>query len=129
MIHRERRTIVVTRECRETRLRTEDDVLDFVGTGEERLQVVRLWDEISRDKSRASEARTTLDVKDREALSVIGRGDKLPGKQGPRIGRLKRLGYVTESGKLTAKGRRETAPTLDTIETQHEALSSDWWQR
>lgn len=107
MIHRERRTIVVTRACRETRLRTEDDVMDFVGNLEERRQVVRLWDEISREKSRPSEARTTLDVKDRSVLAIIGRGENVSGWQGPRIGRLKRLGYIAENGKLTTKGRRE----------------------
>lgn len=115
VIHREKTTIIVTRACREIKLRTIDDVMDFVGNGAERWQVLRLWDEIQREAKRAarrpgkrtSEARLTLDDKDRAALATVAAGQKVPQGHGPRIGRLKRLGYIADNGKLTPKGRRE----------------------
>jgi hypothetical protein len=57
MIHRKGKTIVVTKACRERRLRSYDDVLDFVGSADERLTVVRLWDEICADAARRSAER------------------------------------------------------------------------
>lgn len=50
MIHRKGKAVVVTRGPLETKLRTEEDILDFVGTGDERAQVQKIWEQICSEK-------------------------------------------------------------------------------